>query len=168
MATAVILMGVSGCGKTSVGQGLSAALGWPFYDGDNYMPQANIDKMANGIPLDDADRQPWLETLHGLIVKDLESGQSLIVASSALKARYRSTLRGGRQEVRFVHLVGDFDLIYSRIQQRRGHYMKADMLHSQFRDLEPPKQALTVSIDKPIDRIVDEIIEQLGLAEEKP
>jgi gluconokinase len=168
MPTAIILMGVSGCGKTSVGQGLSAALGWPFYDGDDFMPQANIDKMANGIPLDDADRQPWLETLHRLIVESLESGRSLIVASSALKARYRSTLRGERQEVRFVHLAGDFDLIYGRIQQRSGHYMKAEMLHSQFRDLELPKDAQTVPIDKPVDQIVDEIIQQLGLPADPP
>jgi gluconokinase len=158
MARAVILMGVSGCGKTSVGEGLSEALDWPFYDGDNFHPQANIDKMAQGFPLNDADRQPWLEKLHQLIVEHLDADQSLIVASSALKARYRHTLRGDREEVVFVHLKGDFDLIYTRMRQRSGHYMKAEMLRSQFRDLEEPEDALTISIEKSVEQIVAEIV----------
>jgi gluconokinase len=162
MARAVILMGVSGCGKTSVGEGLSEALGWSFYDGDDFHPQANIDKMAQGIPLNDADRQPWLVKLHQLIVEHLDANRSLIVASSALKARYRQTLRGGRDEVAFVHLKGDFDLIYARMKERSGHYMKAEMLRSQFRDLEEPEDALTVSIEKPVEQIVEEILVYLN------
>lgn len=161
MAKAIVLMGVSGCGKTSVGKELSETLNWPFYDGDDYHPQANIDKMAQGIPLNDDDRQPWLERLHALIVGCLDRDQSLIIACSALKAKYRQTLRGDRESVKFVHLAGTFDLIFARMQKRGGHYMKADMLRSQFADLELPKQALTVRIDKPVSEIVAEIIENL-------
>jgi gluconokinase len=157
MAWAVILMGVSGCGKTCVGEGLSEALGWPFYDGDDYHPQTNIDKMAQGIPLNDADRQPWLVKLHQIIIEHLDANRSLIVASSALKARYRKILRGGRDEVVFVHLKGDFEIIYTRMRQRSGHYMKAEMLRSQFRDLEEPEDAFTISIEKSVGRIVEEI-----------
>lgn len=156
-------MGVSGCGKTSVGQALSSATGWPFYDGDDFHPQANIDKMAQGIPLNDDDRQPWLERMHTLIVEHLDQGKSLIVASSALKAKYRQTLRGGREAVKFVHLSGNFELIFERMKDRSGHYMKAGMLRSQFADLEPPQQALTISIDYPVDVIVTEIIDKLEL-----
>ncbi len=162
MALAVILMGVSGCGKTSVGEGLSKALGWPFYDGDDYHPQANIDKMTLGIPLEDKDRKPWLENLHRLIGEHLDANQSLIVACSALKTKYRQILRGDREELVFVHLKGDFDLIYARMRKRSGHYMKADMLHSQFRDLEEPVDAITISIEKSIGEIVKEVIVYLN------
>ncbi|HKJ26154.1 MAG TPA: gluconokinase [Anaerolineales bacterium] len=161
MAVAVILMGVSGCGKTSVGERLSDDLGWPFYDGDDFHPQGNIDKMAQGVPLNDDDRRPWLEGLHALIVEEFDQGNSLIVASSALKAKYRQILKGEREDVYFVHLSGSFELIFERMQQRSGHYMKAEMLRSQFADLEPPQHALTISIDQPVNGIVTEIIEKL-------
>ncbi|MBN2044238.1 MAG: gluconokinase [Anaerolineales bacterium] len=157
-AQAIIVMGVSGCGKSSVGRGLSRALGWPFYDGDNYHPQANLDKMARGIPLTDADRQPWLEALHNLIVENLSEGRSLILACSALKESYRRILQGGRTDVRFVHLEGSFELIQARMQQRSGHYMKAGMLRSQFEALEPPKEAFVFSIEPPVSEIVDKIV----------
>ena len=166
MAKALILMGVSGSGKTSVGGGLSEALGWPFYDGDDFHPQANVDKMAQGIPLNDEDRQPWLERLHTLIGEHLEADRSLILACSALKTKYRDVLSGDLgSSVFFVHLAGSFDLIYSRMQNRSGHYMKAEMLRSQCRALETPSDALTVSIDHPVGAIVDQIIAELGLAE---
>ena len=162
MAQAIILMGVSGCGKTSVGRELSDSLGWPFYDGDDFHPQTNIDKMTRGIPLGDDDRRPWLERLHEMIVEHLDDEQSVILACSALKRTYREILQGDRQEVRFVYLAGTFDLIYQRMQERREHYMKADMLRSQFTVLEPPQQALTVTIDKPVAKIVGEIIANLS------
>jgi len=158
MAIGIIIMGVSGCGKTSVGQALSASTGWPFFDGDDFHPQANIDKMARGIPLDDTDRQPWLEALHNLIAEHLSQEQSLIVACSALKASYRVILRGELEHVRFVHLDGSFDLIYARMQRRSGHYMKAGMLRSQFETLEPPEEALVVSIEQPVSEIIDKIV----------
>jgi carbohydrate kinase (thermoresistant glucokinase family) len=163
MPTAIILMGVSGCGKTSVGEGLSEILNWSFYDGDDFHPQANIDKMSQGIPLNDDDRQPWLERLHDLIVERLDQDQSLIVACSALKAKYRQILKGDLDAVKFVHLAGSFELIYERIQQRDGHYMKAEMLRSQFTDLEPPQHVLTVSIETEVNSIADEIVTRLGL-----
>jgi gluconokinase len=167
MARSVILMGVSGCGKTSVGEGLSEALGWPFYDGDDFHPQANIDKMAQGIPLNDEDRQPWLVKLHQLIAEHLDTDRSLIVASSALKAKYRQTLRGDRKEIVFVHLKGNFNLIYARMKERSGHYMKAEMLRSQFRDLEEPEDSIIISIEKSVRQIVEEIMVYLDEQGEK-
>ncbi|MBN1266337.1 MAG: gluconokinase [Anaerolineales bacterium] len=155
---AVVLMGVSGCGKTSVGTGLSEMLGWPFYDGDDYHPQANIDRMSAGIPLTDEDRLPWLEGLRDLILRDLSEGCSLIVACSALKADYRKILDGGRGDVHFVFLEGSFELIQKRLQARSGHYMKPGMLRSQFATLELPEEAQTVSIDQPVGKIVEAIV----------
>ncbi|MBN1230295.1 MAG: gluconokinase [Anaerolineales bacterium] len=164
MAIAIIVMGVSGCGKSSVGQALSEKSGWPFYDGDDFHPQANITKMAAGVPLNDEDRQPWLETLHELIMNHLNEHKSLIVACSALKKHYRDLLRGDEKKVFFVHLKGDFDLIFSRMQAREGHYMKVDMLRSQFATLEEPQNALTVSIQLPIKEIVEVIYQQVTSA----
>ncbi|MBG0787539.1 MAG: gluconokinase [Anaerolineaceae bacterium] len=160
---AIVLMGVAGCGKTLIGRTLSQAIGWPFYDGDDYHPQANIEKMSHGVPLNDDDRQPWLEELHTIIREHLERGQDVILACSALKAKYRQTLRGDLQNVRFVHLVGSPELIYERLVHRNGHYMKAEMLKSQFAALERPKEALSVSIDQPVKSIVAEIVERLNL-----
>lgn len=162
-ALAIILMGVSGCGKTSVGEKLSEALGWPFYDGDDFHPQANIEKMTQGKPLNDDDRLPWLEHLHALIVEHLDQNKSLIVASSALKKKYRQTLKGTQTRVCFVHLAGSFELISKRMQQRSGHYMKAEMLRSQFADLELSQHILTISIDQPIGEIVTETIDKLQI-----
>lgn len=163
MAMAIVLMGVSGCGKTRIGEALSQTIGWPFYDGDDYHPQANIDKMSQGIPLNDDDRQPWLEDLHEIIREHLERGVDVIVSCSALKAKYRETLKGDLQNVRFVHLAGSMELIYERLQHRNGHFMKAEMLNSQFADLEPPQEALSISIDQPVDGVVAEIVEKLNL-----
>ncbi|MFL7813868.1 MAG: gluconokinase [Anaerolineales bacterium] len=157
MAIAIILMGVSGCGKSSVGRELSACLGWPFFDGDDYHPLENINKMAREIPLDDKDRLPWLKSLHGLIVNSLDRGQSLILACSALKRAYREILKGDRQDVRFVYLEGTYELIHQRMLERSEHYMKARMLQSQFGELEPPVRALRVNIDRPVREIVEKI-----------
>ena len=155
-------MGVSGCGKTSVGLALSEVLGWPFYDGDDFHPQMNVDKMSKGIPLDDSDRQPWLECLHSLIADHLALDRALIVACSALKRKYRQILTSDLENVLFVHLAGSFDLIYSRMEEREGHYMKADMLRSQFDDLEIPEEALKLTIASPVSQIVEDIIMYIG------
>jgi gluconokinase len=163
MAKAIILMGVSGSGKTSVGKALSDALGWPFYDGDGFHPQENVDKMATGIPLNDEDRQPWLERLHELLYEHLQANRSLVLACSALKMRYRAVLKGELNGIEFVHLAGSFDLIYPRIQNRSGHYMRAGMLRSQFRDLEAPVDGLTISVDQPIGAIIKKVIAELDL-----
>ena len=162
-AKAIVIMGVSGCGKSSVGAGLSARLGWPFYDGDDFHPQANVDKMASGRPLNDDDRAPWLAALHDLIAEHLERGDSMLLACSALKQTYREQLRQGNPGTTFVHLKGDFDLIFGRMQQRPGHYMKAEMLRSQFETLEEPAQALTVDISQSLDAVIQDIITRLDL-----
>jgi carbohydrate kinase (thermoresistant glucokinase family) len=161
--TALILMGVSGCGKTSVGLQLSQRLGWPFYDGDDFHPRENVEKMATGIPLDDNDRVPWLKILRDLIARHLARGESVLLACSALKQSYRDQLADGNLGTVFVHLKGDYDLILSRMQARAGHYMKAEMLQSQFATLEAPADALTVDIGVNLDRITEEIITQLHL-----
>jgi len=160
---ALILMGVSGSGKTAVGELLSQKLDWPFFDGDDYHPKENVDKMAAGIPLDDDDRIPWLMNLHDLIADYLAKGKSVLLACSALKQTYRNLLLEGNPNTRFIHLKGDFELIMSRMQARSGHYMKPEMLQSQFATLEEPTDALTVDIRQNLDRITEEIIIQLHL-----
>ncbi len=152
-------MGVSGCGKSTIGQALAAQLDSPFYDGDDFHPPENVAKMAGGVPLDDSDRAPWLATLAGLIQEHLDRAQMAVLACSALKKRYRDQLRVNDQ-VQFIYLAGDFDLIWGRMQARPGHYMKAGMLHSQFTALEPPTpvEALEISINQPVDEILAHIL----------
>jgi carbohydrate kinase (thermoresistant glucokinase family) len=164
---AVILMGVSGCGKSSVGKMLSEETGWPFYDGDDFHPEANVAKMAEGIPLNDADRQPWLESLHQLIKSSLRQERPLIVACSALKKSYRDILRGDlADQVVFIHLKGSFRLIYTRMQQRDDHYMKAEMLRSQYETLQKPRNAIEINIDKSVPEITQQIIWLLNMKDE--
>jgi gluconokinase len=158
----IVLMGVSGTGKTAVGTRLARALGGEFVEGDDYHPPANVEKMRSGVPLDDADRQPWLETLSREIGRWLDAGKTVVLACSALKQRYRDILKAGRAGVRFAHLEGDKDLIRARLAQRRGHYMPASLLDSQFAALEEPADAITVSVEGTPDEIVAEIVKQLG------
>jgi gluconokinase len=157
----IVLMGVSGTGKTAVGTRLARALGGEFVEGDDYHPPANVAKMRSGVPLDDADRQPWLETLSREIGKWLDAAKTVVLACSALKRRYRDILKAGRPGVRFVHLEGDPDLIRSRLAQRRGHYMPASLLDSQFAALEEPADAITVGVEGTPDEIVAEIVQAL-------
>jgi gluconokinase len=157
MAIAVVLMGVAGCGKTSLGRRLSARLGWPFFDGDDYHPDENIAKMAQGIPLNDSDRFVWLSHLNDLIEEQLQVGHSLLLACSALKKGYRDQFLEGNPGTIFVYLKGDYELIFQRLQERESHYMKAEMLQSQFAALEEPEEAFVVDIDQDLDAIVDEI-----------
>lgn len=133
----VVVMGVSGCGKTTVGEGLAAALGWPFDEGDRFHPAANIAKMSAGHPLDDADRRPWLETLAARLGEKEAAGTSSILACSALKRSYRDLLRSGAPRVRFVHLHGDKAVLAARLANRKGHFFPPDLLDSQFAALEP-------------------------------
>ena len=153
-----IVMGVSGCGKSSVGKGLAQSLGWDFYDADDFHPFENVAKMANGIPLDDSDRAPWLATLNELISSSLKADQPGVLACSALKERYRQRLMDGNAGVQIVYLKGSYDLIWSRMEQRTDHYMKPHMLKSQFETLEEPTNALTIDISMPLDDIVQEIL----------
>lgn len=163
MTAVYILMGVSGSGKSTVGQALAARLGCPFYDGDDFHPAQNVAKMAAGAPLTDADRAPWLDRLAGLIGETLERGDTAVIACSALKKIYRDRLHvSGR--VQFIYLHGSPDLIWQRMRQRANHYMKAGMLHSQFATLEAPtaQEAWPVSIDRPVSDIVDQILQRLA------
>jgi gluconokinase len=154
----VIVMGVAGSGKTTVGQALAQRLGWDFYDADGFHPIENISKMASGIPLDDTDRIPWLTSLQALIAASLQQERPAVLACSALKESYRRTLLEGRSDVLLVYLRGDYDLIWSRLAARKDHYMKPEMLQSQFDVLEEPADVLTVDIGMSVEEIVEEIL----------
>ena len=140
-------MGVSGSGKSLIGQLLAKQLGHPFLDADDYHPQANIDKMSSGIPLNDQDRLPWLEHLNGVAQTHLETG--CVIACSALKQKYRDLLSMLIQDhSEWIYLKGSYDLIFKRMSQRKNHFMDPNMLRSQFEALEPPLNAIEVSIDQ--------------------
>jgi len=157
-----IMMGVSGCGKTSVGKALADGLGWDFYDADDFHPPENVAKMANGIPLDDSDRAPWLASLHDMISSNLKADKPGVLACSALKERYRQQLVDGNDGVQIVHLKGSYDLIWSRMEKRTDHYMKPHMLKSQFDALEEPSNALTIDISMSVEDIVKKIISDVS------
>lgn len=159
----IVLMGVSGSGKTTIGECLAEQLGWPFYEGDDFHPPANVDKMSQGIALDDSDRSPWLDRLRDLICEHIKSDKNAIVACSALKESYRRRLAQGSDEVCFVYLQGDYGLIEERMEARHNHFMKAGLLESQFKTLEEPQRALVVDISRPPAAIVRYIREQLEL-----
>jgi gluconokinase len=133
----VVVMGVSGCGKSTLGQGLADALGWHFVEGDSFHPKANVDKMSAGIPLDDDDRKPWLETLAAEIGKDAAAGRSSVVGCSSLKRAYRDILRTGAPGVFFMHMHGDRSILADRLGHRPGHFFPAKLLDSQLATLEP-------------------------------
>jgi gluconokinase len=164
----IVVMGVSGSGKTTVGQLLADALGAEFAEGDAYHPPANIEKMRRGIPLEDADRWPWLQTLAAQIDRWLAAGTPVVLACSALKQRYRDILAKGRPGVRFVYLEGDKALIRLRLDRRRGHYMPANLLDSQFATLEPPSDAITVDVAGAPEAIAATIIRKLHLTSAPP
>ncbi|HEX7951807.1 MAG TPA: gluconokinase [Burkholderiales bacterium] len=143
----LVLMGVSGVGKTTVGEILSEKLGWPLFDADQFHSPASIEKMRNGIPLEDADRWPWLDRMNAMLREHEARGESVLLACSALKQAYRERLAAGTLQLRWVHLKGSFQLIRARLEARKGHYMKAGLLESQFATLEAPSDALEVDID---------------------
>jgi carbohydrate kinase (thermoresistant glucokinase family) len=152
-----VVMGVSGAGKTTLGQALARKLGWRFIDADDYHPEANVAKMARGEPLDDEDRWPWLDCLNALLKEQKEA----VVACSALKERYRSRLAEGIERIEWVYLKGDFELIRSRLDERRHRYMPSSLLQSQFAALEPPGKAITVDVNQDVAACVAAIAGQL-------
>jgi gluconokinase len=142
----VIVMGVSGVGKTTIGEALARELGWRFLDADDYHPPANVSKMAVGQALDDDDRKPWLEKMNLELWKFDARDENVVLACSALKEKYRRRLTDGIKRVQFVYLKGEFELIHSRLAQRRHRFMPESLLKSQFDALEPPQRAITVDV----------------------
>lgn len=158
----VIVMGVVGAGKTTIGRMLAQQLGWEFADADDFHPKANIDKIRHGISLTDADREPWLESLRSSITLWIKASQSVVLACSALKHNYREMLRVG-PEVRFVYLKGSPKLIAERLSARHGHFANDQILAGQFHDLQEPHDSVTVEISASPEQIVQLIRKQLGL-----
>ena len=159
----VILMGVTGSGKTVIGELLGRILGWKFYDGDDFHPRANVEKMAAGIPLMDEDRFPWLRLLADKIDGWIDKGENAILACSALKTVYRDILMADKSKVRIVHLKGSIELISQRLETRVHRYMPTSLLESQFETLEEPHNALVVDVATTPEAIVQEIRQKLGI-----
>ena len=158
----IVLMGVTGSGKTVIGEFLARELEWEFYDGDDFHPRANVEKMASGVPLTDEDRFPWLNLLAAQIEDWADRGEQVILACSALKAVYREVIVC-RGEVRLVHLQGSIELISQRLEERVHRYMPSSLLTSQFATLEEPDDALKINI-RPAPEVIDgEIREKLGI-----
>ncbi len=155
-------MGVSGCGKSTIGKLLAQELNIPFFDGDDFHPEANIKKMSSGQPLNDADRQGWLETLNDLAKKQLTKNSCVLVCS-ALKQKYRDTLCLDLEaQTKWVYLSGDFNQIYNRVNKRPDHFMPSELLQSQFDTLEEPKDALKIDIALTPENIIKKIKAQIN------
>ncbi len=161
----LIFMGVSGSGKTTVGTLFAKKTGAVFFEGDEFHPRENIEKMRRGVPLTDVDRKKWLRTLREIITRALHEGTFTVIACSALKAAYRDLLQGGDPRVKFVHLTGPRALLEERLKARRNHFMPATLLDSQLATLEPPSDALTFSCEQSPDEIVTALIQALGMGD---
>ena len=163
---ALIVMGVSGSGKTTVGEGLAKRLGWPYEDADKFHPAGNVAKMSAGHPLTDEDRWPWLKAIAAEIDRVCDADERVVIGCSALKRAYRDILVHGRADIRLVYLDGTQALIADRLGRRKGHFMPPGLLASQFSTLEPPtpdEHVVRVSIDAPVEAIVDDVLCQLKL-----
>lgn len=158
----LLVMGVAGSGKSTIGHGLADALGWPYYEADDFHSAANKAKMAAGTPLDDDDRAPWLASIRGTIDECRRAGRSAVFTCSGLKHKYRQVLTDDAPEVSLIYLHGDFDTILARVSGREGHFMKAEMVKSQFAALEVPDDALRVDIRQSPAAILAEIRQRLG------
>jgi gluconokinase len=164
---ALVVMGVSGSGKSTIGEKLAERLGWSYQDGDKFHPASNVAKMSAGQPLTDEDRWPWLQAIADEIDRVCAAGEQAVIACSALKRAYRAILVHGRNDVRIIYLRGSQQLIATRLAVRKGHFMPPGLLASQFKTLEPPGESenpVTVSIDASVEAIVDDIVSQLGLS----
>jgi gluconokinase len=159
----VVVMGVTGSGKTTEGMLLAQRLGWEYADADDFHSAANKDKMHRGIPLTDADRIPWLESIHARLLQIAAEKRNAVLACSALKQSYRELLLRGI-DARLVYLKGSYELIRQRLQGRHGHFADEHILAAQFADLQEPSGAIVVDITPPPEAIVDEICRRLHLA----
>lgn len=156
----LVIMGVSGCGKSTIGKKLALELGLPFIEGDDFHPVENVAKMSAGIPLDDRDRQDWLSALNSHLKKGYEAGA--VVSCSALKKSYRTMLgQDLNQKLTWIYLKGDYEVIYKRMQERSDHYMPPDLLQSQFDILEAPVDAIEISVSLPPDAMVKAICDKI-------
>jgi gluconokinase len=156
-------MGVAGAGKTTIGRLLAQILAWPFLEGDDFHSASNLEKMKLGIPLSDRDRLPWLQSIRRKVDELIRQNQPAVIACSALKKTYRRILSDDSDSVRFVYLRGDYKVINNRLKERRGHFMKPDMLASQFETLEEPEEALEVDASQPPEKIIRQIRERLPI-----
>lgn len=162
--TAFILMGPAGCGKTTVGRRVSEALGWPFYEGDDYHSEANVAKMSRGVGLTDEDRRPWIRALAEALNDD--PAPMRVVACSSLSAQVRRWLREDLAgKARFVYLAVDAAELRRRLESRQGHYMGASMVDGQLRALEEPRDALRIAADGPLDEVVAAVLEELSASD---
>ncbi len=161
IAMIVIVMGTTGSGKTTIGNLLAKRMGWEFVDGDDFHPAANVEKMKHGIPLTDADREPWLRALHDKIVEWSAEKRNVVLACSALRQSYREELRAS-PDVKFVYLKGSYEQFSQRVLARKGHFAKQDLLASQFAALEEPAEAITVDATPTPEEIVSEVRRRLG------
>ena len=157
----ILVMGVSGSGKTTIGEKLAESLGYKFADADDFHPQENIEKMRNGIALSDKDRLPWLQKMQDVIKQHLLENTNIVITCSALKASYRQMLLINHESVKLVYLKGSFELIHKRLKERLNHFMSEKLLKSQFEILEEPLEAIKVDISRPLEDIVQEILEKL-------
>jgi gluconokinase len=162
-ARIILIMGVAGSGKTTIGKRLAAEFGWPYHEADDYHSAANKDKMGRGIPLDDYDRAPWLAAIRAAMDDALAAGRSAVFTCSGLKDKYRRVLMDGAPGVSLVYLATDLETSLARVGRRKGHYMKADMVKSQFAALEVPTDALSIDTRLPPEKIIAEIRRALAL-----
>lgn len=155
----LLIMGVAGSGKSTLGRRAAAALGWPYFEADDFHSEANKTKMASGTPLDDADRAPWLAAIRAKMNATVEADRSAVFTCSALKEKYRQTLAGDAQHpVTVVFLNGDYETILARVSRRKGHFMKADLVKSQFETLEHPQGALELDIRETPEALLAKIL----------
>jgi gluconokinase len=159
----VLVMGTTGAGKTTVGKLLAEKLNWVFLDADDFHPSANIAKMKQGIPLDDADRVPWLAAIHHRLIIETAAGKNCVLACSALKKSYRETIDAGL-DVRTVYLKGTYEEMRAHILARHGHFAGEGILAGQFRDLEEPEDAIVVSVEHSPEEVAEEVLQSLKLA----
>ena len=153
-----LIMGVSGSGKSTLGKALAKELGWDFFDADDFHLEENISKMAAGVPLTDEDRAPWLRVLKHQLASTLAEDHHPVLACSALKEKYRAHLLDGIKGIAIIYLRGNYQLLWSRLQAREGHYMKENMLRSQIDTLEEPEDAVVLDISLPIDQMLHIIL----------